>query len=134
MAANGVVTEVGGASSHAAIVARELHEHDALGAHMRDELGLSEVHAANPVQAAFASAATFTVAGGMPLLAAVLAPRGQVTLVMLVVTLIALAVLGAVGARAGGAPTGRAMARVVVWGVIAMAVTAGIGRLVGIAV
>lgn len=115
-------------------VARELHEHDALGAHMRDELGLSEVHAANPIQAAFASAATFTVAGGVPLLAAVLAPEGEVLRVLLPVTLLALAVLGAVGARAGGAPMGRAVARVLIWGIVAMAVTAGIGRLVGVAV
>lgn len=118
----------------AQVVARELHEHDALAAHMRDELGLSEVHAANPMQAALASAATFTVAGGVPLLAAVLAPEGQVLRVLLPVTLLALAVLGAIGARAGGAPIARAVRRVVIWGVFAMAVTAGIGRLVGVAV
>lgn len=117
----------------ARIVARELHEHDALAAHMRDELGLSEVHAANPVLAAFASAATFTVAGGVPLLAAVLAPEGQVLRVLLPVTLLALAALGAVGARAGGAPMARAVARVLVWGIFAMGITALIGRLIGVA-
>lgn len=118
----------------AAQVARELHDHDALGAHMRDELGLSEVHAANPIQAAFASAATFTVAGGLPLLAAILAPAAVMLQALMVVTLVALALLGAVGARAGGAPIRPAVIRVTVWGVIAMAVTAGIGRLVGVAV
>lgn len=118
----------------ARIVARELHEHDALAAHMRDELGLSDVHAANPMQAALASAATFTVAGGLPLLAAVLAPEGQVLRVLLPVTLLALALLGAIGAWAGGAPMGRAVARVMTWGVFAMAVTALIGRLIGASV
>ncbi|AXC49259.1 VIT family protein [Paracoccus suum] len=116
----------------AAQVARELHDHDALAAHMRDELGLSDVHAANPLQAALASGATFTVAGAVPLLAAVLAPAGAQTPVVLVVTLLALAVLGAIGARAGGAPIWPGIARVTVWGAVAMGVTAMIGRLVGI--
>lgn len=118
----------------AAQVARELHEHDALGAHMRDELGLSEVHTANPLQAAFASAVTFLVAGAVPLLAAVLAPAGQEAVVVTVVTLLALSVLGAVGARAGGAPMMPAVIRVTVWGAVAMAVTSLVGRLVGTAV
>lgn len=118
----------------ARVVARELHEHDALGAHMRDELGLHEMHSANPIQAAFASAATFTVAGGLPLVATVLAPPGWMLTVLLLVTLLALAVLGAVGAWAGGAPMARAVRRVLLWGVFAMGVTALIGRLVGVSV
>lgn len=118
----------------AMLVAREMSAHDALGAHVRDELGLSEVHAANPLQAAFTSAVTFTVAGALPLIGAWLAPAGQILPVVLVATLLALAVLGAVGARAGGAPVTRAVLRVVFWGVIAMAVTAGIGKLFGVSV
>lgn len=115
----------------AAQVARELHEHDPLGAHMRDELGLSEVHAANPIQAALVSAATFTAGGGMPLVAAAVAPAGAAVAVLMAVTLAALALLGGIGARAGGAPIRPGILRVTVWGMIAMAVTAGIGWLVG---
>ncbi|MRX50949.1 VIT family protein [Paracoccus sp. S-4012] len=117
----------------AAEVARELHDHDALAAHMRDELGLDEMHAANPVLAALASGVTFTVAGAVPLIAAIAAPEGSAAGILPVVTLIALAGLGGLGARAGGAPVGRAAARAVVWGAAAMAVTALIGRLVGTA-
>ncbi|MFB2531071.1 VIT family protein [Paracoccus sp. p4-l81] len=118
----------------AAMVARELTEKDALAAHVREELGLSDVHAANPFQAAWASLITFFIAGGMPLLAAVLAPAGQIIPVVMGATLLALAVLGALGARAGGAPMGPAIARVVFWGLAAMAITAGVGRLFGVAV
>ena len=117
----------------AMLVAREFTEHDALAAHIRDELGLSDVTSANPLQAALTSALTFTVAGGLPVAAAAFAPQQAIVPAVLVVTLIALAVLGAVGARAGGAPMGRPVLRVVFWGIIAMAVTAGIGRLFGVA-
>lgn len=117
----------------AAQVARELTAHDALATHVRDELGLSDVHAANPVQAALASAATFSVAGAVPLLAAVVWPQAAIVAVVLA-TVAALAVLGALGARAGGAPMGRAVARVVFWGLLAIALTAGVGKLFGIAV
>ena len=115
-------------------VAHELTEHDALGSHMRDELGLSEVHSANPLQAALASGVTFTVAGAVPLLGAILAPSGAIVVTVLVVTLFALVALGALGARAGAAPVIPATVRVVGWGVFAMAVTAAIGKLFGIAV
>lgn len=118
----------------AALVARELTAHDALDAHIRDELGLSEVNAARPLQAAFASGLTFTLAGGIPVLAAILAPATQVIPVVVVATILALALLGALGARAGGAPMGPAILRVVMWGVAAMAVTAVVGRLFGVAV
>lgn len=115
-------------------VARELSEKDALGAHVRDELGLSEALAANPLQAAFASGLTFSVAAAIPLLAAWLAPSGAIILVVLIVTVVTLAILGALGAKAGAAPVLRASVRVVVWGVFAMAVTAGLGRLFGVSV
>jgi len=116
----------------AALVARELHEHDALAAHLRDELGLHEVHAADPTKAAIASGVTFTAAGALPLLAAVLAPEGRLLAVVLAVTLVALAALGALGAWAGGAPLWRAVRRVLIWGIVAMGVTALIGRLAGV--
>lgn len=115
-------------------MAKELTEADALGAHVRDELGLSEVHSARPLQAALASGLTFSVAAAIPLLAAVLAPDGQIIPAVLVVTILTLAALGALGAKAGAAPILRATLRVVVWGVFAMAITAGVGRLFGVAV
>ncbi|MGB7431818.1 MAG: VIT family protein [Ahrensia sp.] len=118
----------------ATLVARELTNHDPLRAHVRDELGLSELHAANPLLAAFASAFTFTLAGAAPLLAAYLAASGTIITTVLIVTLIALAILGATGARLGGAPIVPAAVRVLVWGIIAMAVTAAIGWLFGVAV
>jgi len=118
----------------AAQVAHELSAKDALAAHVCEELGLSEVHAANPLQAAAASGLTFTVAAAVPLAAAVLAPAGFVIPVVVVATLLALAALGAVGAHAGGAPKGRATARVLFWGAAAMAITAGVGRIFGVSV
>jgi vacuolar iron transporter family protein len=118
----------------AALVARELTEKDALAAHVRDELGLSEVHSANPLQAAFASGMTFTAAAALPLAAAILAPSTAVIPVVVIVTLISLAGLGALGAVAGGAPLLRATLRVLFWGAAAMAITAGVGRLFGVAV
>lgn len=118
----------------AALVARELSERDALGAHVRDELGLSEIHAANPLQAALASGLTFTVAAAVPLVAAVLAPAGQVIPVVVVATLLCLGALGAIGAHAGGAPRLPATLRVLFWGAAAMAITAGVGRVFGVAV
>ncbi|KGJ05273.1 VIT1/CCC1 transporter family protein [Paracoccus sphaerophysae] len=117
----------------ARLVAVELTEHDALGAHIRDELGLVEEHAANPMQAALASAVTFSLSGSIPLLSALLSPADQTVRWVLAVTLAALAVLGIAGARAGGAPVLPALARVLVWGSFAMAVTAGIGHVFGIA-
>ncbi|MFN7224700.1 MAG: VIT family protein [Paracoccaceae bacterium] len=118
----------------AALVARELTEKDALTAHVREELGLSEVHTANPLQAALASGLTFTVAAALPVAAAVLAPEGQIIPVVVVATLICLAGLGALGAHAGGAPKLPATARVLFWGAAAMAITAGVGRLFGVSV
>uniref|UniRef100_UPI002896C497 VIT1/CCC1 transporter family protein n=1 Tax=Paracoccus sp. TaxID=267 RepID=UPI002896C497 len=108
----------------ARLVAVELTEHDALSAHLRDELGLSEIHAANPTVAAIASGVTFTVAGAIPLLGAIIAPDGMLIALVLLLTLVALAALGAIGAKAGGAPIKRALVRVLCWGVAAMAITA----------
>ncbi len=129
-----IYREKGLSADTALVVAKELTENDALGTHVRDELGLSEVHAANPLQAAFTSGVTFSVAAAIPLLAAFLAPAGSVIPVVLVVTVITLAALGALGAKAGAAPILRATVRVVMWGVFAMAVTAGVGRLFGVSV
>ncbi|MBP9950200.1 MAG: VIT family protein [Cypionkella sp.] len=116
----------------AALVAQELTQNDALAAHVRDELGLSEVHAANPLQAAFASGLTFTLAAALPLACAVLAPSDKIIPVVVITTLICLAGLGAVGAHVGGAPKLRATARVLFWGAAAMAITAGVGRMFGV--
>lgn len=115
-------------------VASELTEKDALAAHIRDELGLSEIHAANPLQAAFASGATFTLAAALPVLAAFLAPATAVIPTVLVVTVLALVLLGALGAQAGGAPMRPAIIRVVSWGIFAMAITAGVGKIFGVSV
>lgn len=118
----------------AALVARELSSGNPLEAHVRDELGLSEVHAANPLQAAFASGLTFTVAGSLPLIAAIVAPSGAILPAVVVATLVFLAILGMMGAWAGGAAVLRPTLRVVFWGAAAMAVTAMIGQLFGVTV
>lgn len=112
-------------------VAEQMTQGGALAAHLRDELGLTEVHAARPVQAAFASAVTFAVGAGLPLAVAALSPRPQLVVLVSGASLACLAALGAVSARAGGAPVVRATLRVCFWGALAMAVTAGIGRLFG---
>jgi len=118
----------------AALVARELSENDALGAHVREELGLSDTQAAQPLLAAVTSAITFSVFASIPLIAAVLSPVAVLIPVVVAVTLVALNMLGALGAVAGGAAIGPAALRVVVWGGLAMAVTAAVGRLFGVAV
>jgi len=112
-------------------VATQLMAHDALGAHARDELGINEIVRARPLQAAWASAASFTVGAAMPLLTAVLAPQADLSLFVCCASLVFLAVLGAVAARAGGASEIKGALRVTVWGALAMAVTAGVGALVG---
>ncbi|MBN9244633.1 MAG: VIT family protein [Mesorhizobium sp.] len=114
-------------------VADQLMAKDALGTHARDELGMSEVTAARPVQAAFTSAATFAAGAALPLLAALLLPRSVLVVGVSAASLLFLALLGAIGARAGGATVGKAMLRVTFWGAIAMALTAGIGALFGTA-
>ena len=112
-------------------VAQQLMAKDALTAHARDELGISEITSARPVQAALASAATFSVGAAMPLLMVVIAPAGALVPIVSIASLGFLALLGAIGAGAGGANVLRATARVTFWGALAMALTAGIGKLVG---
>lgn len=113
-------------------VATQLMEHDAIGAHARDELGISEATTARPVQAAFASAATFAVGAALPLITVFASPLHLVPVVVSVTSLGFLALLGGISARAGGAPIGIAIGRVTFWGALAMAATAGIGALFGI--
>ncbi len=112
-------------------VADQLMAHDALGAHARDELGISEVVSARPIQAAMASAASFAVGAILPLLASVLAPLPVLLPAVVATSLIFLAVLGALAARTGGAPILAGAVRVTFWGALAMLVTAGVGRLFG---
>jgi len=112
-------------------VAVQLTEHDALGAHARDELGIQEALAARPVQAALASAGTFAVGAALPLAAAWLAPVAQVIPIVSLTSLLFLAALGGLAANVGGASTLRGAARVTFWGALAMAMTAGVGALFG---
>jgi VIT1/CCC1 family predicted Fe2+/Mn2+ transporter len=115
----------------AARVADQLTEHDALGAHARDELGINEVLAARPLQAAFSSAASFAVGAICPVLVALLFTGLQLVVAVSAATLLLLATLGVIGAQAGGASLWRGAARVTFWGAAAMAVTTLIGRVVG---
>lgn len=116
-------------------VAMQLTAKDAIGAHARDELSITHITTARPVQAALTSAATFTAGASLPLLAAWLSPFGPPMIIgVSVASLLFLAILGAVGAKAGGAPVAKATLRVAFWGALAMAITAGIGKLVGTAV
>jgi len=112
-------------------VARQLMAKDALTAHARDELGLTDELAARPLQAALASAATFAVCAGVPVLTIVLAPLHTLTAVVSIVSLLCLIALGALAARVGGAPAVVGAARVAFWGALAMGVTAGVGKLFG---
>jgi VIT1/CCC1 family predicted Fe2+/Mn2+ transporter len=115
-------------------VAAQLMAHDALAAHARDELGITEELRARPLQAALASAATFSVGAALPLLMVVVAPDGGISVAVAVASLLCLAGLGALAARTGGAPMTRSMVRVMFWGALAMALTALVGKLVGTAV
>jgi VIT1/CCC1 family predicted Fe2+/Mn2+ transporter len=112
-------------------VARQLTAKGALEAHARDELGISEITTARPVQAALTSAATFSVGAAMPLFMVVVSPGGLLVPLVSAASLGFLAVLGAIGARAGGAGVLRATSRVTFWGALALALTAGIGKLFG---
>jgi VIT1/CCC1 family predicted Fe2+/Mn2+ transporter len=112
-------------------VAQQLMAKDALTAHAREELGISEITAARPVQAALTSALTFSIGAALPLLMVVISPIGALVPIVSVASLGFLALLGAIGARAGGANVFRATARVTFWGALAMAVTAGIGKVFG---
>lgn len=123
----------GVAAELAAEVATQLMAHDALGAHARDELGISEPFSARPVQAALASAATFALGACLPLLTVLLAPLAALVWAVAGSALLALALLGALAAGAGGAAVFAAALRVTFWGALAMALTAGVGALFGVA-
>jgi vacuolar iron transporter family protein len=114
-------------------VARQLMDKDALGAHARDELGMSEISNARPLQAAMASASTFAVGAAMPLLAAVIAPLSRMLPIVAGSSLVFLAILGSLAARVGGASVTKGAIRVTFWGALAMALTAGVGSLFGAA-
>ncbi|MGB5165086.1 MAG: VIT family protein [Woeseiaceae bacterium] len=114
-------------------VAHQLMEHDALGAHARDEIGIVDSASARPVQAAIYSAITFTVGAALPLMVAWAVPGGRQILAVAISSLFFLAFLGALAARAGGASLLTGAIRVTFWGTLAMAITAGVGRLFGVA-
>ncbi len=130
----GIYVKRGVDPATADVVARQLMAKDALAAHAHDELGISEMTTARPIQAALTSAATFTAGAALPLAIVVLAPTAWLVWIEAVASLLFLALLGSVGARAGGAPVWVATIRVTFWGALAMALTAGIGLLVGTAV
>jgi VIT1/CCC1 family predicted Fe2+/Mn2+ transporter len=112
-------------------VADQLMAHDALGAHARDELGLSKITSARPIQAALASAGTFAVGAVLPVVVAALAPRAIVSPLVTGSALLLLAILGALAAHVGGAPLGRGALRVMFWGALAMAASALVGTMFG---
>lgn len=115
-------------------VAAQLMAHDALAAHARDELGISETLSARPVQAAFSSAGSFAIGAALPLLTVFLVPESKLVVAVSGLSLIFLAALGVMAARAGGAPVLKSTLRVTFWGALAMALTAGVGALFGTAV
>jgi VIT1/CCC1 family predicted Fe2+/Mn2+ transporter len=127
----GIYEERGLEPALARTVARALMAHDALGAHARDELGLSETLTARPLQAALASAASFAVGAALPILLVLFAPVRRIGVSVTIASLVCLAGLGALAARAGGARPTIGAARVLFWGALAMAVTAAVGALFG---
>lgn len=112
-------------------VAQQLTAQDVLSAHARDELAINNLTTARPLQAAITSALTFSAGAALPLLVVVLTPLQAMSAVVVAASLLALALLGFLGARAGGSSTIKSVARVVFWGALAMAVTAGVGKLFG---
>lgn len=112
-------------------VAEQLTHGDALTAHLRDELGITEVLRARPIQAAFASAAAFSIGAAIPIVASVLAPSESLSMITMIVTMVSLGALGGLAAWAGGASIWRGALRVMFWGAAAMAITALVGRLFG---
>lgn len=130
----GIYVQRGVEPALATEVAKQLMAKDALAVHAREELGINEITAANPVQAALTSAATFAAGAALPLVTAMIVPQAHLIWVVSLASLVFLAILGALGARAGGANMKVAMARVTSWGALAMAATAGIGKLFGVTV
>ena len=116
----------------AQLVAEELTEHDVLGAHVRDELGINEMSQANTIQAALASGAAFTVGGALPLLVVIFLPLDNLEYMLYGFALIFLIILGAMAAKAGGSSIGKAILRITFWGTVAMGLTAWVGHLFGV--
>jgi len=116
------------------LVAQELTDKDALGAHIRDELGIQEMTQANPIQAALASGAAFTVGGGLPLLVTLVAPVPTMAYWLYGFTIVFLCALGVVSAKTGGSPISKAIVRITIWGSLAMGISAGVGYLFGVQV
>jgi len=127
----GIYVERGLSRDLARLVAEQLTLHDALGAHARDELGITDALRARPIQASLASAGSFCLGALCPLLMILLSPAGQIAQATTVVALIVLAALGALAAHAGGAPMGRGAGRMLLWGSLALGLTALVGRLFG---
>ncbi|MCU4164131.1 VIT1/CCC1 transporter family protein [Carboxylicivirga caseinilyticus] len=115
-------------------VAQELTEYDALGAHVRDELGINEITQANPIQAALASGAAFTAGGILPLLVAILAPVIHMEYFLYAFTIVSLVLLGTVSAKTGGSSLKKGIIRIVIWGTIAMGLSAFVGYLFGVSI
>jgi len=113
-------------------VAKELTQSDALGTHIRDELGINEISKANPIQAAFASGAAFTIGGILPLLVTLFAPVETMEYFLYGFTILSLIILGAVSAKTGGSSIGKAVIRIVIWGTIAMGLSALVGYVFGV--
>ncbi|PXY42445.1 hypothetical protein DMB65_03345 [Flavobacterium cheongpyeongense] len=113
-------------------VAKELTEADALGTHIRDELGINEISQANPIQAAFASGTAFTVGGLLPLLVTLFAPVSSMEYFLYGFTILSLIILGAISARTGGSSISKAIVRIVIWGTIAMGLSALVGYIFGV--
>ncbi len=112
-------------------VARQLTAKDALGAHAKEELGLSELTSAQPLQAAIVSAITFAVGAAPPIIAVLVSPPEMLLWSVVISTMVVLAVLGGLGAKAGGAGVPKGIARVTFWGIVAMAITSGVGYVFG---
>lgn len=115
-------------------VAKELTAADALGAHIRDELGINEISQAKPIQAAFASGAAFTAGGALPLLVTLFAPVSNMEYFLYGFTMLSLIILGVVSAKTGGSGIGKAILRIVIWGTIAMVLSGAVGYLFGVKV
>lgn len=126
-----IYVERGLSRETASQVARELTAHDALGAHVRDELGINEISQARPIQAALASGGAFTVGGILPLLVAVFAPLKEMEYLLYIFAIVFLILLGAVAAKAGGSGVLKAILRITFWGTVAMGLTAAVGYLFG---
>ncbi|OYD42895.1 VIT1/CCC1 transporter family protein [Sphingobacterium cellulitidis] len=118
----------------AMLVAKEMTAHDALAAHVRDELGITDINQANPIQAALASGAAFTAGGFLPLLVVLFAPVDNMEYYLYGFTIISLIILGAVSAKTGGSNMTKAVIRIVIWGTIAMVLSALVGYLFGVSI